>query len=221
MNENYVLKKKIYLVEINGHEILDLTIETIDIVKSSNYILVDDRFNKKFINDLQFLNKTSSLKIVKNEEEFKKVTLELFKKNNSIIYFFSNLTPFISSLNSKISFFEQKKIHCFFLNQTLEILNIFNKSNFSLTDRRKNSTLDFFQISKISDIAFLIKKSNKEKVIFVLNNTILFKSKDLEELNRNNNFKISFVTNKNKLLSLNKNLTKKTYLKYFIFELNE
>ena len=215
------MKKKIYLVEINGHEILDLTIETIDIVKSSNYVLVDDKFNKKFINDLQFLNRTSSLKTVKNEKEFKKITSELFKKNNSIIYFFSNLTPFVSSLNSKISFFEKKKIQCFFLNQTLEILNIFNKNNYSLTDRRKNSTLDFFQINKISDIASLIKKSNKEKVIFVLNSTIIFKSKDLEVLNHNNSFKISFVTNKNKILSLNRNLTKTTYLKYFIFELNE
>lgn len=215
------MKKKIYLAEISGHEFLDLTLETINFIKSSDCMLIDSKLSEDLINNIKVLNKNFLLIEMKDEESLKLRIEDLFRRNNSIIYLFCSITPFFNTLDLGIKFFKKNNVDVFLLNQTLEILNIFNKNDCSLTDRRKNSTLDFFHINKIFEIDELIKKSNKEKIIFIFNTISSVEPVELKNLNNKKIFKILGVNNQNELFDIDQKFSRKLYLKYFIFEFNE
>tara|TARA_B100000989_G_C19517734_1_gene462554 strand:- start:1740 stop:2393 length:654 start_codon:yes stop_codon:yes gene_type:complete len=215
------LKKKIYLAEIADHEFLDLTLETIKLIKSCDCILFNSGLSANLINNIKVLNKNFLLKEMKDEASLKLCIEDLFRRNNSIIYLFSSIKPFFNTLDLGTKFFIKNDVDVFLLNQTLEILNIFNKNDCSLTDRRKNSTLDFFYINKIFEIDELIKKSNKEKIIFMFNTISSVEPVELENLNNKKFFKILGVNNQNELFAIDQKFSRKVYLKYFIFEFNE
>ncbi len=215
------MKKKIYLAEIADHEFLDLTLETIKLIKSCDCILFNSGLSANLINNIKVLNKNFLLKEMKDEASLKLCIEDLFRRNNSIIYLFSSIKPFFNTLDLGTKFFIKNDVDVFLLNQTLEILNIFNKNDCSLTDRRKNSTLDFFYINKIFEIDELIKKSNKEKIIFMFNTISSVEPVELENLNNKKFFKILGVNNQNELFAIDQKFSRKVYLKYFIFEFNE
>ena len=215
------MKKKIYLAEIADHEFLDLTLETIKLIKSCDCILFNSGLSANLINNIKVLNKNFLLKEMKDEASLKLCIEDLFRRNNSIIYLFSSMKPFFNTLDLGTKFFIKNDVDVFLLNQTLEILNIFNKNDCSLTDRRKNSTLDFFYINKIFEIDELIKKSNKEKIIFMFNTISSVEPVELENLNNKKFFKILGVNNQNELFAIDQKFSRKVYLKYFIFEFNE
>lgn len=210
------MKKKIYLAEIADHEFLDLTLETIKLIKSCDCILFNSGLSENLINNIKVLNKNFLLKEMKDEASLKLCIQDLFRRNNSIIYLFSSIKPFFNTLDLGTKFFIKNDVDVFLLNQTLEILNIFNKNDCSLTDRRKNSTLDFFYINKIFEIDELIKKSNKEKIIFMFNTISSVEPVELENLNNKKFFKILGVNNQNELFAIDQKFSRKVYLKYFI-----
>ena len=71
--------------------------------------------------------------------------------------------------SQKNIFFSKKRVSVFFLPEVNRIFETLNTLNLPITDRRKNSSVNFLEAENLKEIKFNLKNKNFEKLIFKVN----------------------------------------------------
>ena len=189
-------KKKIFLVGANPKDILDCTIQAIEIIQSSESIIISKEFNNRYLKLLNNKNIHFQEDLAKkNNRNLWLEILKLFKSHNTVSQLYNGDPDIDCSGSKQQKFFKENNIECKILSGVIKVVNYMNINSNLLTNREKNFSSSF------------LKKFNKKKVFEILSNLYF------EKL-------VIFVKNKDDLIKIFlflRDLSFKKRLKYSLF----
>ncbi len=171
-------KKKIYIIGSNPYDFFDLTIESIEILSKSELIILSRKFEKTFISTL----KKNNNKFIFEDELTKKggvalwrKILNLFSNYNVISHLCAGDSLLFSNGTKQKDFFESYKIKVQNILGIIEVVNWLNNQNDLLTNRKKNSSITFFEIFDLKKIFEILEFNKFEKLVIKIerNNDLL------------------------------------------------
>ena len=173
MNSNEFLEKKLYLINSLNDDIQDLTIAAFEMLNNVECIILNSKIKKSFAKQIKKINPVIfyESKFIKKKEPRKlhEKIFNLFDKFNSIIHFQDFDNFFSLRLSEEYLFFKKKRVSVFFLPEVNRIFETLNTLNLPITDRRKNSSVNFLEAENLKEIKFNFKNKNFEKLIFKVN----------------------------------------------------
>ncbi len=171
-------KKKIYIIGSNPNDFFDLTIESIEILSKSELIILSRKFEKTFISTLKNNNK----KFIFEDELSKEGGIALWRKilnllsnYNVISHLCTGDSLLFSNGTKQKDFFESYKIKVQNILGIIEVVNWLNNKNDLLTNRKKNSSITFFEIFDLKKIFEVLEFNKFEKLVVKIerNNDLL------------------------------------------------
>ena len=182
-------KKKIYIINFNPKDFFDLTLEALEILKTSDLIISTQKLDKKFKSNLIKINKMLEVntELSKNKIRFKKHLISKLNIFNSISYLYCgdfkiNRTFFDKNILEETDVEVEGKLGI------LPIVDLLNKKSQLLTNRNKNSSVSYFNYLDIKQILSIIEKNKFEKLLIRTNKSFLMKN-FLEKLKKIKNKK--------------------------------
>ncbi len=158
--------KKIYIINFNPNDFFDLTIEALEILQSTDFIILSKIVGEDFKSNLNMINKNFEVNtnLSFNEEDTLRYLLKKLKKYNSVSLCKYDPLCFHSSLfNDKL--FESQKVSIELKLGVLPTVNLLNKNNDLITNRNKNSSVTFYNLIDPNNLIQIIKKKQFEKLI--------------------------------------------------------
>ena len=206
---NNFLEKKLYLINLSEKKIFDLTLIALEVLQKTECILINRKFDKNFIKDLKKINPKLIFEedLIQNKRISQSI-LKLFEKYKSITYLRRRKEVFHNHLMCDYSELK-KKVNIILVPTVLEIISSLNNLKLPLTDRRKNSSVNFIEGDIIKKLNLVLKDVYYEKVIVKIQDPIQAE-KIYKKINeKNKNYNIIYVSSNKKLDPNNNNFKEK------------
>ena len=209
-----ITRKSIFLIGANPDDFNDITYGALSNLKKSDCIVISEIFKRNFLKVLKQFNIPILFeeKISYEKSERKKLwrNIELlFKKYNHIAHIKEN-DPIIFNDGIREFNYFKKKFNVQFQPGVINVVSFLNKLKLSLTDRRLNSTVYFYDFIN-EELNFNFSSLGFEKLFIRISKTLNIR-KLFNELNKlKPNYEISILFfEKNLLLNVfDKNLIEK------------
>ena len=171
---NNFLEKKLYIIISSEKRIFDLTLVALEVLQKTECILISKRFDKQLIKSLKKINTELIFEedLIQNREIAQKI-LKLFEKRKSISHLRRSTEVFYNHLMFEYSELIEK-VNIILVPTVLEVISSLNKLNLPLTDRRKNSSVNFIEEDTIKKLSLVLNDANYEKIIIRIENQIQF-----------------------------------------------
>lgn len=202
---NNFLEKKLYIITSSEKKIFDLTLASLEILRKTECVLISKKFNKQLIKNIRKINTKLIFEedLIQNREISQSI-LKLFEKHKSISHFRRSTEVFYNHLIFEYSEL-RKKVSIILVPNVLEVISSLSKLKLPLTDRRKNSSVNFIENDIIKKLNLVLNDANHEKVVFKLENQAQVK-KIYKNLNtKNKNYNVVYICSNKKLNQNNKN----------------
>ena len=207
---NNFLEKELYIINSSEKEIYDLTLVALEALRKTECILISKKFDKKLIKNLKKIN----TKLIFEEDfiqnsEISQSILKLFEKYKSICHLRRSTEVFYNHFMFEYSELREK-VNIISVPAVLEVISSLSKLKLPLTDRRKNSSINFIENYNIKELRLVLNDANYEKVIIKLENQTQLE-KIYKKLNiKKKNYNVIYICSNKKLNQKNKNFKEKT-----------
>lgn len=170
-----VTRKSIFLIGANPEDFNDITYGALSNLKKSDCVIISKIFKNNFLKVLKQLNIPILFeeKISNKKSEQKKLwkNIELlFKKYNSIAHIKENDPIIFNDGINEFNYFK-KKFNVQFQPGVINVVSFLNKLKLSLTDRRLNSTVYFYDFVN-EELNFNFSGLGFEKLFIRINKTV-------------------------------------------------
>lgn len=216
---NNFLEKKLYIISFSEKKIYDLTLVAINILEETECIIISKTFDKSLINNLMKLNS----KLIFEEELISNQLIsveipKLFDKYKSITHFTKIKEVFFHNqfMNDYLKL-KKKKINIILVPTVKEVISTFNKLKIPLTDRRRNSSINFIESNTINKLNIVLKDPYLEKIVVKIDSQIQLE-KIKQKLKNNNNYNEIYMSSYKKINLDNKDFKDEVNL---LFKNNE
>ncbi|MAJ02685.1 MAG: hypothetical protein CMP37_02090, partial [Rickettsiales bacterium] len=206
---NNFLEKKLYIITSSEKKIFDLTLVALEVLQKTECILISKKFDQQLIKNLKKINTELIFEedLIQNREITQKI-LKLFEKHKSISHLRRSTEVFYNHLIFEYSELREK-VNIILVPTVLEVISSLNKLNLPLTDRRKNSSVNFIEDDTIKKVSLALNDAYYEKIIIKLEDQIQFE-KIYKKLNiKNKNYNVIYICSDKKLNQNNKNFKEK------------
>ena len=207
---NNFLEKKLYIITISEKEIFDLTLVALEVLQKTECVLISKKFDKKLIKNLEKINTKLIFEedLIQNREISQSI-LKIFEKHKSISHLKKSTEAFCN--HSMFEYSELKeKVNIIIVPTVLEVISSLNKLKLPLTDRRKNSSVNFIENDTIKKLSLVLKDAYYEKVIIKLENQTQVEKIYKKLSTKNKNYNVIYICSNKRLNQNNKNFKEKT-----------
>lgn len=195
-----IKKKKIFLVGAASLNFDNLTIEALENIRKSDFVILDKNFSKEFVLQLQKVNKKIYFSN-KNLEANKNLLCEIQNLNESYskISILKIEDPIFSQVGVNQYYFLKK--HGFevqIISGIISLLDFLNSEHNPITDRKKNSSVNFIDSEKILRERNISYINHAQKIVIKMSSKIHL-GIILKQIKEQKNFKkITFINTYNK-----------------------